>query len=225
MNNLKRAIILVSGGLDSCVTASIAINQGYTPAFLHVNYGQLTQEKELQAFNNIADHYNVQDRLVVDIEHLKKIGGTSLIDKTMKVEEGEPSSDGIVPSTYVPFRNANMISMAVSWAEVIKAEAIFIGAVEEDSSGYPDCRAIFFEKFNDLLAVALAGHKVELKTPLINLDKSEIVKKGLELNAPLHLTWSCYQAEDMACGVCESCFLRLRGFKNANATDPIKYAK
>ncbi len=221
---MKKAIILVSGGLDSCVTASIAINQGYEPAFMHVNYGQLTQAKEYQSFTDIADHFGVKDRLTVDIDHLKKIGGTSLIDTNMKVEEGEPV-ENTLPSTYVPFRNANMISMAVSWAEVIKAEAIFIGAVEEDSSGYPDCRQIFYDKFNDLLDVALVGHKVKLITPLINMDKSAIVTKGVELGAPLHLTWSCYQAEKEACGVCESCFLRLRGFKKAGVSDPIKYAK
>ncbi len=221
---MKKAIILVSGGLDSCVTASIAISNGYTPAFMHVNYGQLTEKKEQQSYINIADHFNVADRLVVDIEHLKKIGGTSLIDKSLNVEEGEPQENSL-PSTYVPFRNANMISMAVSWAEVIKADAIFVGAVEEDSSGYPDCTQVFFDRFNDLLDVALVGHKVKIVTPLINMNKSEIVKKGLELNAPLHLTWSCYQGEEEACGVCESCFLRLRGFELAGTTDPIKYVK
>ena len=163
--------------------------------------------------------------MTVDIDYLKRIGGSSLTDVSMKVEEDTtPSSTGSVPSTYVPFRNANMISIAVSWAEVIGAKKIYICAVEEDSSGYPDCREIFYEKFNALLRVALAPESdVQIVTPVIHLHKKDIVKKGIELKAPLHLTWSCYQSEDKACGVCESCKLRLKGFELAGVKDPIPY--
>lgn len=222
---MKKAIILVSGGMDSCVTAARAIEKGYEPAFLHVNYGQLTQDRELKAFSDIADHYGVKERLVVDIEYLKKIGGSSLTDTSIKVEEGsEPKKSGSLPSTYVPFRNGNLISIAASWAEVIKANRIFVGAVDEDSSGYPDCTSVFFEKFNALFNVALSpGFELKIETPIINMSKAGIVKLGVKLGAPLNLTWSCYQSGDKACGVCESCFLRLRGFKNAGIKDPIEY--
>ncbi len=222
---MKKAIILVSGGMDSCVTAACAVKQGYEPAFFHVNYGQLTQNRELKAFCDIADYYGVKDRLIVDIEYLKKIGGSSLTDRSIKVEEGtEPKKSGALPSTYVPFRNGNLISIAASWAEVINAGRIFVGAVDEDSSGYPDCTAEFFKKFNELFGAAFSsGFELKIETPIINLSKAEIVRLGTELNAPLHLTWSCYQSEDKACGVCESCFLRLRGFKNAGIKDPIEY--
>lgn len=222
---MKKAVCLVSGGMDSCVSAAWAIKEGYDVSFLHINYGQRTQKRELKAFNDIADHYGIKNRLCIDIGYLKDIGGSSLTDFSIKVEEGGiPKESGGLPSTYVPFRNANMMSIAVSWAEVLGAGRIFIGAVEEDSSGYPDCSAIFFEKFNDLLKVALApGEYIRIETPIISLSKSEIVKLGLKLQAPLELTWSCYQNEDKACGVCESCFLRLRGFKETGVSDPIEY--
>ena len=222
---MKKAVILVSGGLDSCVTAACAIKQGYEPLFLHINYNQLTQERELRAFNDIADYYNVKERLVVDIEYLRKIGGSSLTDCSIKVEEGtEPKKSIKLPSTYVPFRNGNLISIAASWAEAKGAGRIFIGAVDEDSSGYPDCTQIFFEKFNELFKVGLSPNfKLQIETPVINLLKSEIIKLGVKLNAPRHLTWSCYQNQDKACGVCESCYLRLKGFKNANLKDSIEY--
>ena len=220
-----KAIALVSGGLDSCVTAGIAVNMGYDTSFLHINYGQRTQNREAKAFGDIAAYYNIKNTMTVDIDYLIKIGGSSLTDFSIPVEENrEPKSEECLPSTYVPFRNANMISIAVSWAETIGASKIFIGAVDEDSSGYPDCRAEFFCKFNDLLKVALAPKKtVEIETPIINLSKADIVKKGLEINAPIHLSWSCYQNEDEACGVCESCILRLRGFEKAGHKDPVKY--
>lgn len=222
---MKKAVVLVSGGLDSCVTAAIAIEAGYEVAFLHINYGQLTQNRELAAFNDIANHYNISKRLVVDISYLKDIGGSSLTDTSIKVEEGATDEVGSrLPSTYVPFRNGNMIAIAVSFAEVYGAEKIFIGAVEEDSSGYPDCRAEFFDRFNSLLQIGLSPDcHLQIETPIITLSKADIVALGLELNAPLHLTWSCYQNEDEACGLCESCFLRLRGFKIAGIKDPIKY--
>lgn len=222
---MKKAVCLVSGGLDSCVTAACAMEKGYDVAFLHINYGQRTQNREDKAFNDIAYFYKIKERLSVDISYLKNIGGSSLTDFSIKVEEGVmPKEAAKLPSTYVPFRNANMISIAVSWAEVIGASKIFIGAVEEDSSGYPDCTKIFFEKFNELLKVALSPETaLQIETPVINFSKAMIVKKGIELKAPLDLTWSCYQSEDKACGVCESCFLRLRGFKDAGIKDPIPY--
>lgn len=223
---MDKAIVLASGGLDSCVTIACAVNDGYDVSLLHINYGQRTQKREDKAFDDIAEYYNIKNKMTVDIDYLKRIGGSSLTDISMKVEEDTiPSSCGSsLPSTYVPFRNANMISIAVSWAEVIGAKKIYVGAVEEDSSGYPDCREIFYEKFNDLLSVALSPESnVEIVTPVIHLTKKDIVKKGIELKAPLHLTWSCYQNEDAACGVCESCKLRLKGFELAGVKDPIPY--
>ncbi|KAA0258080.1 7-cyano-7-deazaguanine synthase QueC [Deferribacter autotrophicus] len=222
---MSKGIVLVSGGMDSCVTAAIAKDLGYELYFLHVNYGQRTEKRELQAFYDISSFYNAKDTMVVDISYLKKIGGSSLTDESMEVEKGKLNREGI-PTTYVPFRNANILSIATSWAEVIGAEKIFIGAVEEDSSGYPDCREIFYKKFNELLSVALASDfKVEVVTPLINLKKGQIVQKGVELKAPLHLSWSCYKSEDKACGECDSCFLRLKGFMDAGEIDPISYKK
>jgi 7-cyano-7-deazaguanine synthase len=220
---MKKAVVLVSGGLDSCVTAAVAKDFGFEPCFLHVNYGQLTEKRELKAFNDIADFYGGEKRLVVDISYLKQIGGSALTDKNIDVEDGAFDRVGI-PKTYVPFRNANILSIATSWAEVIKAEKIFIGAVEEDSSGYPDCRKVFYEAFNNLLKVGInPQNNIEIVTPLIEMRKKEIVQLGIKLNAPLNLTWSCYKSEDLACGNCDSCFLRLRGFKEANIKDPILY--
>lgn len=222
---MRKAIVLVSGGMDSCVTAAIAKDMGYELYLLHTNYGQRTENRELKAFYDIANYYDAKDTLVVSIDYLKKIGGSALTDEKIEVEKGDLNRKEI-PKTYVPFRNANILSIATSWAEVIEAERIFIGAVEEDSSGYPDCRKIFYDKFNDLLSVALAkeiGLKVE--TPLINMKKKDIVKRGVELNAPLHLSWSCYKSEDKACGECDSCLLRLKGFMEAGEVDPIPYEK
>ncbi|MBI1806059.1 MAG: 7-cyano-7-deazaguanine synthase QueC [Ignavibacteria bacterium] len=216
-------IVLVSGGMDSCVTAAVA-HQQFELAFLHLNYGQRTERRELQAFHDIADHYHVHDRLVVSIEHLKQIGGSSLTDETVEIQKADIHRREI-PTSYVPFRNAHILSVAVSWGEVIRARKIFIGAVEEDSSGYPDCRREYYEAFNNVIAL---GTKPEthlvIDTPIINLKKSEIVRLGVELHAPLHLTWSCYAREDIACGVCDSCALRLRGFQIAGVEDPIPYS-
>ncbi len=220
---MEKAIVLVSGGMDSCVTAAIAKNKNYELYFLHINYGQKTEKRELKAFKDLAEYYDAKNKLIVDISYLKEIGGSSLTDDSINVEKGNIDRVG-VPSSYVPFRNANIISIATSWAEVIGATKIFIGAVEEDSSGYPDCRKIFYEKFNDLLEVAIdKDFKIRIETPLIDLKKKDIILKGIELKAPLQLTWSCYQSEDYACGVCDSCLLRLRGFKEAELADPIKY--
>ncbi len=225
-NKKELAVVLVSGGLDSCVTAAIANSLGYELAFLHLNYGQRTEKRELKAFNDIADFYKVKLRLVVNVEHLKIIGGSSLTDENIPIEKADLKRRGI-PSSYVPFRNANILSIAVSWAEVIGASKIFIGAVEEDSSGYPDCRKEFYKAFNEVIKLGtkagVEGRPIEIVTPIIDMKKFEIVKKGVELGAPLHLTWSCYQREDKACGVCDSCALRLRGFQLAGIDDPIPY--
>ncbi|MEF3254651.1 MAG: 7-cyano-7-deazaguanine synthase QueC [Deferribacterales bacterium] len=219
-----RAIVLVSGGMDSCVTTAIAKSLGYELYFLHINYGQRTEKKELDAFNKIAEFYNASGKLVVDISYLKRIGGSSLTDFNMEVENGDINRV-LIPTTYVPFRNGNIVSIAVSWAEVIKANRIFIGVVEEDGSGYPDCRKAFYDAFNNLLKVGLAYTELKIETPLINMTKGDIVRKGLELKVPFELTWSCYKNEDYACGECDSCLLRLKGFKEAGVSDPISYRK
>lgn len=217
------AIVLVSGGMDSCVTAAIASEVDHDLAFLHVSYGQRTEARERKAFNDIANHYGVEKRLDVSIEHLAKIGGSSLTDATIAVSEANLESSDI-PTSYVPFRNANMLSIAVSWAEVIAANAIYIGAVAEDSSGYPDCRPEFYEAFQRVVDVGTKPDTcIKLRTPIIHLTKAEIVKKGIELEAPLNLTWSCYRSETIACGTCDSCALRLRGFQRAGVKDPIRY--
>lgn len=219
----QKAIVLVSGGMDSLVTAAIA-HRDYTLAFLHANYGQRTERRELRAFGDIADYYDVKERVVINIEHLSKIGGSSLTDFNIQISKADLNYNGI-PGSYVPFRNANILSAAVSWAEIIGAHKIFIGAVEEDSSGYPDCRKVFYQAFNKVIE---AGTKPEtgliIETPIIHLKKFEIVKRGFELNAPFELSWSCYQDEHRACGVCDSCALRLRGFQLAGIEDPIEYS-
>lgn len=223
MRRDKIAVVLVSGGMDSCVTTAIAA-QDHSLALLHLNYGQKTERRELQAFNAIADHYGVERRLIVSMEHLAKIGGSSLTDPTIPVSKANLNAKEI-PTSYVPFRNANMLAVAVSWAEVLGASAIFVGAVEEDSSGYPDCRREFYDAFEKVIDVGTKPTtSIKLITPIIHLKKMEIVLRGMALGAPLHLTWSCYQREDVACGVCDSCALRLRGFQLAGVDDPIPYA-
>lgn len=217
------AIVLVSGGLDSCVTAAVAA-QTYDLAFLHLNYGQRTEKRELQAFSALADHFQVRHRLVTDIQYLLQIGGSSLTDKRMDVPDLRPDLSGSIPNTYVPFRNTHIVAIAVSWAEVIGANKIFIGAVEADSSGYPDCRREYFEAYNRLIKLGTRPESnISIETPLIDYSKEEVVRCGLALKAPLQLTWSCYKNNDIACGCCESCFLRLKGFKLAGATDPVPY--
>jgi 7-cyano-7-deazaguanine synthase len=218
-----QAVVLVSGGLDSCVTAAIAA-QNYQLAFLHLNYGQRTEARERQAFLDLANAFGVTETLNVDVTHLARIGGSSLTDPGMEVTKANLDATEI-PTSYVPFRNANILSIAVSWAEVLGAQRLFIGAVAEDSSGYPDCRPEFFEAFNRVIDTGTRPEtSMIIETPIISHSKKEIVLKGLELNAPLDKTWSCYQAEDQACGVCDSCALRLRGFAQAGVTDPIPYA-
>ncbi len=216
------AVVLASGGMDSCVTTAIA-HQDFELALLHLNYGQRTEGRELQAFNAIATHYHATHRLVVSMEHLSKIGGSSLTDNRISVLPADLRRKEI-PSSYVPFRNANMLAVAVSWAEVLGASAIFVGAVAEDSSGYPDCRQEFYDAFAGVIATGTKPTtQIRIVTPVIELSKVEIVQRGVALNAPLHLTWSCYQREDVACGICDSCALRLRGFQMAGIEDPIPY--
>jgi 7-cyano-7-deazaguanine synthase len=221
----KIAVCLVSGGMDSCVTAAIAQKENEEVALLHVSYGQRTEKRERKAFEDIADFYKVEKRLAVSIEYLAKIGGSSLTDKNIEVAEADLESKQI-PTSYVPFRNANMLAIATSWAEVLRANSIYIGAVSEDSSGYPDCRPEFYAAFEKTIRVGTKPEtNIKIKTPIIHLSKAEIVKKGFELNAPLHLSWSCYKNSDLACGACDSCALRLRGFTGAGAVDPIEYEK
>lgn len=220
---MTSSVTLLSGGMDSAVTAAIAVSKGKT-AFLHVNYGQRTEARELSAFNAIADWFNIEKRLVVDAGYLADIGGSALTDYGIDVPPGDLSRKDI-PPTYVPFRNAHLLSIAVSWAEVLGAKDVYIGAVEEDSSGYPDCRREFFDAFEKAVNLGTRpGAGIRIITPLIRMRKSEIVKKGVELNAPFRLTWSCYRESDTACGRCDSCLLRLRGFKEAGIPDPIRYA-
>jgi len=217
-----RSIVLLSGGLDSTVTAAVALAKG-PAAFLHVNYGQRTEKRELKSFNAIADRYGVRKRLIADIGYLKDIGGSALTDDSIEVPTTGLDSKEI-PATYVPFRNAHLLSIAVSWAEVLGAKEVYIGAVEEDSSGYPDCREVFFRSFEDTVRLgARPSAEIKIITPLIHLRKAAIVAKGVELGAPLELTWSCYSDENLACGKCDSCRLRLRGFKEAGVADPIPY--
>ena len=216
-------MVLMSGGMDSCVTAAIAARD-YEITALHASYGQRTERRELQCFHAIADHFGVERRLAVRLDHFSAIGGSSLTDSSLTIRDADLASHEI-PNTYVPFRNAHFLSIATSWAEVLGARKIFIGAVWEDSSGYPDCRPEYYEAFNRVIR---AGTKpstdITIETPLIHLSKREIVKKGVELNAPFHLTWSCYKDSDAACGICDSCALRLRAFQEAGIDDPITYA-
>ena len=218
------AVCLVSGGMDSCVTAAIAAKENTELAFLHVSYGQRTEARERRAFDELADHYGVTNRLAVSIEHLKTIGGSSLTDQSIPVT-GANLAAREIPTSYVPFRNAHLLSIAASWAEAIGAQRIYIGAVADDSSGYPDCRPEFYEAFQGAIDAGTKPEtRIEIVTPVIRMRKSEIVRRGLELRAPLELTWSCYQSEDSACGRCDSCALRLRAFREAGALDLIPYA-
>jgi len=223
-------MVLLSGGMDSTVTAAIARERHGARAIaaLHAGYGQRTQLRERGAFTEICDFYGIERRLVVQLDHFRAIGGSALTDRQIAVPEdqlGAPGPHGSeIPVTYVPFRNAHFLSVAVSWAEAIGAHAIYIGAVAEDSSGYPDCRPEYYEAFQRLIKVGTRPEThIEIVTPVITLKKSEIIRRGMALGVPLHLTWSCYQSEDAACGVCDSCLLRLRAFEEAGAQDPIPY--
>jgi 7-cyano-7-deazaguanine synthase len=218
------AICLVSGGMDSCVTAAIAREENIEVAFLHVSYGQRTEARERLAFEQLADHYGVRKRLTVSLEHLTQIGGSSLTDHDIAVSEANLSSSEI-PASYVPFRNAHLLSIATSWAETLGARRIYIGAVADDSSGYPDCRPEFYAAFQQAIDTGTRPETdVQIVTPVIGMRKAEIIRRGVELAAPLELTWSCYQAAGPACGWCDSCALRLRAFREAGLADPISYA-
>jgi 7-cyano-7-deazaguanine synthase len=217
----KRAIVLLSGGMDSCFCAALAARD-FDTAALHVSYGQRTEDRERKAFLEICDRLGIRDRLVIRNEALRAIGGSALTDTNIAVPESHAIGPEI-PVTYVPFRNAHFLSVAVSWAEVLGAGKIYIGAVEQDSSGYPDCRPAYYDAFNQVIRAGTKEGNIEIVTPLIALRKHQIVRLGLELGAPFDLTWSCYSREDRACGVCDSCVLRLRAFQEAGARDPISY--
>jgi 7-cyano-7-deazaguanine synthase len=219
----QRAVVLLSGGMDSCVCAALA-RRDYTTAAVHVSYGQRTEQRERLAFDQICERLGISDLLVVRNEALRAVGGSALTDSRIAVPEAAEIGRE-VPVTYVPFRNAHFLAVAVSWAEVLGAEKIYIGAVEQDSSGYPDCRPAYYRAYNDVIKAGTKEGRIEIVTPLIGMRKSEIVRLGLELNAPFDLTWSCYSREDSACGVCDSCVLRLRAFREAGAADPIPYAE
>jgi len=218
------AVVLVSGGMDSLVTAAMANQAHENMAFLHLNYGQRTEKKEHECFSEIADFYKVPVgmRKVIDVTFLKQIGGSSLTDDLIQVKKYQGDTEEI-PDSYVPFRNTHIVAMAVSWSEVIGAKKIYIGAVEEDSSGYPDCRPSYYKALNNLIKEGTKDGDIEVITPVIAMKKDEIVKKAVELKAPIASSWSCYEKEDKACGVCDSCALRLRGFEKAGLVDPIDY--
>jgi 7-cyano-7-deazaguanine synthase len=222
-SNKSRAIVLLSGGMDSCVCAALAARD-YETAALHVSYGQRTEERERRAFSSICDRLGIRERLLANNEALSAIGGSALTDPKIAIPESHQIGRDI-PVTYVPFRNAHFLAVAVSWAEVIGAEKIYIGAVEQDSSGYPDCRPAYYQAFNQVIKAGTKEGNIEIVTPLIGMRKAEIVRLGLELGAPFDLTWSCYSREDAACGMCDSCVLRLRAFEAVGATDPIPYVE
>ena len=223
----QRAVVLLSGGMDSCVCAALA-SRDSAAAAVHISYGQRTERRERLAFDGICERLGISDRLVVRNEALRAVGGSALTDPRIAVPEAADSRrelDAGIPVTYVPFRNAHFLAVAVSWAEVLGAEQIYIGAVEQDSSGYPDCRPAYYRAYNEVIKAGTKEGRIEILTPLIGMGKSDIVRLGLELNAPFDLTWSCYSREDSACGVCDSCVLRLRAFREAGAADPIPYAE
>jgi 7-cyano-7-deazaguanine synthase len=221
-----RAVVCLSGGMDSCVCAALAARD-YEVYAIHFSYGQRTEARELRSAQEIARLTGVRELLPLKIDLFRRIGGSALTDHAIAVPEasakkGEVGSE--IPVTYVPFRNAHFLSAAVSWAEVLGAKTVFIGAVEQDSSGYPDCRPAYYDAFNQLIRMGTKEGEIRVQTPLIAMRKKEIVELGVELGAPFHVSWSCYSGETEACGVCESCVLRLRAFREAGAVDPILYA-
>jgi 7-cyano-7-deazaguanine synthase len=230
MSDSSKAVVLLSGGMDSCVSTAIAreTRGAANIAMIHAGYGQRTQDRERRAFTEIADFYGINRRLIVQLDHFRAIGGSALTDPGMAIPEHQldASHVGSIPVTYVPFRNAHFLSVAVSWAEAIGASAIYIGAVAEDSSGYPDCRPEYYRAFQNVIREGTRPEtQIEIVTPVITLKKSEIIRRGVDLGAPLHLTWSCYQSEDVACGACDSCLLRLRAFAEAGIADPLPYRR
>jgi 7-cyano-7-deazaguanine synthase len=208
--------------MDSCVCAALAARD-HDAAAAHISYGQRTEERERRAFFAICDRLHIRDRLLVRNEALRAIGGSALTDAAIAVPEAAPQIGHSIPVTYVPFRNAHFLAVAVSWAEVLGADQVYIGAVQQDSSGYPDCRPDYYRAYNEVVRTGTREGRIAIVTPLIGLRKAEIVRLGLELGAPLDLTWSCYSREDVACGVCDSCVLRLRAFAAAGTPDPIAY--
>ncbi len=219
------AVVLLSGGLDSCVTTALAARE-HRLALLHVSYGQRTAERERRAFEAIARAYGIRavHQRVYELRFLAELGHSALTDSSIVLPEGPPGEG--IPISYVPFRNAHLLTAAVSWAEILGAASVWIGAVEEDSSGYPDCRQEFFEAFERTAQLGTkAARGLTIEAPLLHLRKAEIVRRGLELGAPLEMTWSCYQDGEQACGVCESCWLRLRAFHEAGVEDPIPYRR
>lgn len=221
----KKAVVLLSGGMDSALVLALAIDAGYDIAAMHLNYGQRTESREKKAFEDICIHYKIQQKLIVDVTHLSMIGGSSLTDTNMEVSKADLNSEDI-PTSYVPFRNANILAIGTSWAEVIGAEAIYMGAMQIDSSGYPDCRKEFFDAFERVIQLGTKpGTNIKIITPIIDFTKKDIVEKGMIFGVPFHLTWSCYKEEEIACGICDSCVLRLRGFDLAGEKDPLHYGK
>jgi len=222
----SRAVVLLSGGMDSCVCAAL-VARDHVAAAVHVSYGQRTEDRERRSFLAICERLNIRDKLMVRNEAFRAIGGSALTDDAIavpKAEEVSGSPGHGIPVTYVPFRNAHFLAVAVSWAEVLGAEKVYIGAVEPDSSGYPDCRPAYYAAFNQVVKTGTKEGRIEVVAPLIAMRKVEIVRLGLELGAPFDLTWSCYSRQDQACGVCDSCALRLRAFAAAGIKDPIPYA-
>jgi len=219
----SRAVVLLSGGMDSCVCAALAVRE-HEAAAVHISYGQRTEQRERESFFRICDALGIRDRLAVRNQAFRMIGGSALTDPSIAVPESRTLGHEI-PVTYVPFRNAHFLAVAVSWAEVLGAEKVYIGAVEQDSSGYPDCRPAYYEAYNRVIQAGTKEGSIRVVAPLIAMRKAEIIRLGLELGAPFHLTWSCYSRDDRACGVCDSCVLRLRAFREAGAEDPIPYAE
>lgn len=222
----SKAIVLLSGGMDSLVCAGEAIKENGEISLLHMNYGQKTSAREKKSFDEIADFYKIpaSHRKVIDMNFLKQIGGSSLTDDSISVKKYQGDSN-LIPDSYVPFRNSIILSLAVSWAEVVGATKLYIGANHEDSPGYPDCRPEYYQAFNQVAKLGTMAGNIQVLTPVINLKKREIVLRGKELNVPFQLSWSCYQSSDKACGQCDSCALRLRGFKEAGIIDPVDYQK
>ena len=215
--------MLLSGGMDSCVCAALAARDTDAAA-MHISYGQRTEQRERWAFERICDRLGIRQRLAIRNEALSVIGGSALTDSNIPVPKAKDKiGQGSIPITYVPFRNAHFLSAGVSWAEVLEATRVYIGAVEQDSSGYPDCRPAYYKAFSEVVRAGTRDGKINIMTPLIAMHKSEIVRLGVELGAPFDLTWSCYSREDKACGICESCVLRLRAFEEAGAADPLPY--
>lgn len=221
---MEKAIVLMSGGMDSLVCAGLAVEKKHHVSFLHMNYGQKTSDRERKSFDLIADHYHIgsNDRKVIDMTFLSQIGGSSLTDNKISVKTYQGDSN-VIPDSYVPFRNSIILSLAVSWAEVVGATKLYIGANHEDSPGYPDCRPSYYEAFNKVIKEGTKAGNIEILTPVISMKKRDIVLKGQELKVPFALSWSCYKSSDKACGQCDSCALRLRGFKEAGINDPIDY--